>query len=60
LIHFAHGPDRAASYLRSETRTSARSCCPPYRIVYRLLDDVVGIATVVHTSREFHLPESAV
>ena len=32
----------------------------PYRIVYRLLDDVVGIATVVHTSRKFHLPESAV
>jgi plasmid stabilization system protein ParE len=32
----------------------------PYRIVYRLQGDVVGIATVVHTSREFHFPESAV
>ena len=32
----------------------------PYRIVYRLLGDVVGVATVVHTSREFRLPEGAV
>jgi addiction module RelE/StbE family toxin len=32
----------------------------PYRIVYRLLGDAVGIATVVHTSREFQLAESAV
>ena len=32
----------------------------PYRIVYRLHEDTVGIATVVHSSREFRLPEGAV
>lgn len=32
----------------------------PYRIVYRLQGDIIGIATIVHTSREFRLPEGAV
>lgn len=32
----------------------------PYRVVYRVLLDVVGIVTVVHGAREFRLPEGAV
>ena len=31
----------------------------PYRIVYRLQGDIIGIATIVHSSREFRLPEGA-
>jgi len=30
-----------------------------YRVVYRLQSDSIGIATVVHMSREFPLPEGA-
>jgi toxin ParE1/3/4 len=30
-----------------------------YRVVYRLQDPSIGIATVVHMSRDFHPPEGA-
>ncbi len=33
---------------------------PPYRIVYRLQGDDIGIATIVHSSRQFPLTEGAV
>ena len=33
---------------------------PPYRIVYRIDGETIGIATVVHSSREFQFPEGAV
>lgn len=30
-----------------------------YRVVYRLQDNSIGIVTVTHSSREFHVPEGA-